>query len=257
MNAGIARVIPASLEVSMRVASLLLLLSCAVAAPALAQDAASVDRVTLTGRVLDSATNLPVEAVAVKVDGMRIPAVTDSLGRFALASVSAGTHRVTVSRIGYHDTVHELDVGAGMTAVLHIAPQPMVLEQITATVDAFESRRRSVAYASRVGTQRDLAHATSPTLTDYLAKEFNFRPVQCPNVRADLCLRVRGRTRTLRLYVDDNLITGSWGYLNDYPPQQLYRVEVYPALAMLRIYTPWYVEKMAKAQMPPRTITGW
>ena len=61
---------------------------------------------SIAGRVVDVATNAPIPRAQVQAlgDDRVVDAITDDLGRFQLAGLSAGPWRVTVSKSGYFTT---------------------------------------------------------------------------------------------------------------------------------------------------------
>ena len=84
----------------------------------------------LTGEVRDASTGEPVVAAAVRVQGMRGRAVTDSLGRFRLdAGMQAG--HVEVARVGFRQAI--LPFQAGQSLLVRLQPSAALPEvQITA-----------------------------------------------------------------------------------------------------------------------------
>ncbi|MEX2584499.1 MAG: carboxypeptidase-like regulatory domain-containing protein, partial [Gemmatimonadota bacterium] len=56
---------------------------------------------TVTGRVTDAQTAQPLASAQVSIPALGTGALTQQNGRFILINVPAGTHQVTVQRIGY------------------------------------------------------------------------------------------------------------------------------------------------------------
>ncbi|BFO53552.1 hypothetical protein AVXHC19_03550 [Acidovorax sacchari] len=69
----------------------------------------------LSGTVRDSATGLPLSAVAVTVAAQSLSAVTDATGRYLIGGVAPGTVSVLARKAGYHDASGQADVLAGQT----------------------------------------------------------------------------------------------------------------------------------------------
>ena len=59
---------------------------------------------TVTGRVIDEQSGLPVAAVQVFISSLDLGGLTQQNGRYLLQNVPAGTHVLTVARIGYQTT---------------------------------------------------------------------------------------------------------------------------------------------------------
>lgn len=102
-------------------------------------------QVTVRGEVLDALTGLPVPDALVVVDRPQRSVRTDRLGYFALEDLPrGGAVALTVLRVGYRSvspTVVEAE--EGLTLTVHLTPQPVELEGLTATA------RSSVAEEAR------------------------------------------------------------------------------------------------------------
>ncbi len=91
-----------------RLFSLLILLSGFIL-PASAQN-----KGTITGQVIDKASQLPLEAVSVKIENTEWGTVTDSLGRFRIAGISTRSYNVQFSKIGYKTyTLYNINLSSG------------------------------------------------------------------------------------------------------------------------------------------------
>lgn len=126
------------------------------AAPALAQTG------TVTGKVIDSTSQLPLSAVAIRLEGTQRGTQTRDDGTFTLTAVPTGRQTLRLSRIGYAAKTQTLTVNAGSNTV------PVTqLRQLAATLQEVVSvgygtqRRNSVTSAvatvntaeARVGVQ--------------------------------------------------------------------------------------------------------
>lgn len=73
----------------------------------------------LKGKVIDSATGLPLQAATISVAGAKsYPASTDSSGNFALSSINIGSYVVSVSAAGYGARTYSVTVIADVTTDL-------------------------------------------------------------------------------------------------------------------------------------------
>lgn len=93
---------------------------------------------SVTGRVLESGTDVPVEAVLVELlraDSSRVRAtLTGSGGRYALSLEGPGTYGIRLDRLGYRSTFLGPFVLSGDTVLdLRVAPQPVSIAPIEAT----------------------------------------------------------------------------------------------------------------------------
>lgn len=71
---------------------------------------------TITGRVVDKASQLPVQGVQVRVNGTQRGALTDQEGRFTITGVPAGSYEVSARRVGYGALTQRVTVADGGTA---------------------------------------------------------------------------------------------------------------------------------------------
>ncbi len=76
---------------------------------------APVQTGTITGQVIDEPTGLPVAAVQVFISSLRVGGLTQQNGRYLLQNVPAGTHTLTVARIGYGTTEVQIAVAGDRT----------------------------------------------------------------------------------------------------------------------------------------------
>lgn len=75
---------------------------------------------TITGVVRDVATGQTLESALVRLDGAESGVLTNQDGRYLVIGVSAGTHELTVTVIGYGDETVSANVVAGETTVLDV-----------------------------------------------------------------------------------------------------------------------------------------
>jgi outer membrane receptor protein involved in Fe transport len=95
----------------------------------------------LTGTVEASQNGQPVAGAAIVVDGTGLTAVTNGVGRFAIADVPAGQHTLVISAPGFLEfRVPNVVVVAGQASALavelEITPNFMEVVQVTATKSA-------------------------------------------------------------------------------------------------------------------------
>jgi len=93
---------------------------------------AQVPTGTITGRVVDSASQQPINDVQVIVDGTRRGAVSGPDGVFTIGGVPAGTHVVRVRRIGYVAPPQTVTVASGgiASATFSLGRQAIALQEV-------------------------------------------------------------------------------------------------------------------------------
>lgn len=74
----------------------------------------------ISGRVIDQQSGDPIAGAAVQVAELKSAVVTDANGRFTIASLPPGTHRLTVSIVGYILATREITVSADRAVELTI-----------------------------------------------------------------------------------------------------------------------------------------
>jgi len=107
---------------------------------------------TITGRVVDAATQAPISGAQVRVQGTTRGAATGSEGRFEITGVPAGAVTVTASTLGYATGTRQVTVAAGQTVdvTFSLATQVLQLDAmvVTGTAGRQEVRAQGATVAS-------------------------------------------------------------------------------------------------------------
>jgi hypothetical protein len=89
----------------------------------------------LTGRVIDSATQVPLKGVTITLQPGNKTGITDETGRFVYQSIPASAKTISISAIGYHkETLSLSDFSNGQVVV--ISQQPTQLSDVVITANA-------------------------------------------------------------------------------------------------------------------------
>ena len=101
---------------------------------------------TVTGRVLDEQRGQPIPAVQVFIANLELGGLTQQNGRYLLQNVPAGTHTLSVSRIGYRTAEVQVTVGGGQTVEqdFTLSEEALQLDEIIVTGTAGGTRRRAM-----------------------------------------------------------------------------------------------------------------
>lgn len=104
------------------------------------------DTGTVTGQVIDQASQAPISQVQVYLQGTGLGMLTGPNGRFSMANIPAGTYNLRAERLGYRTEVREVVVTAGSTVVvdLSLSPQALGLDEVVVTGTAGAARRREI-----------------------------------------------------------------------------------------------------------------
>lgn len=233
-----------------------LLLAAALAAPPLAaQKAGAPPHVPVSGTVLEAGTRAPVARAVIAFPKLRTMAVSDSLGRFQLARIPVGTHAVEVSRVGYETVEVQAQVTEGAELEVSLTPQPLVLERLNVTSNRLERRRRAIAFAVRALEQDELALSGAFNAADVARTRLGIMPAYCPSYinvpgGGQNCAYVRGRVQPVRVVIDELPAIGGMDQISLYNTNEIYLMEWYPSMAQLRVYTNWFVERLARRPGP-------
>jgi len=107
---------------------------------------------TVTGRVTDASTLEPIAAVQVFIAALDLGGLTQQNGRYLLQNVPAGTHTLSVSRIGYRTVEAQITIGGGATVEQNFAvtEEALQLDAIVVTGTVGGTQRRSIGNAVTV-----------------------------------------------------------------------------------------------------------
>ena len=210
---------------------------------------AAQDTGTITGSVVDAETGFPIVGAQVGIPALEIGILSQEGGRFVLAGVPAGTHELTVERIGLLAVARSVTVLAGEAAVVEIrmAPTVLALEGVVVTGTAFSESPVELPYAVAVSGRRTLAEQGSPQAVDFFRNLgssagvlgdrqgwYTTRPTAAvAETVASVNLRGIGPSRTLvllngrrQVYLPARLLGGRFVDVNSFPAIALDRIEV-------------------------------
>ena len=85
---------------------------------------------TVTGRIIDATTAVSIAAVRVYISSLRMGGLTQQNGRYAIQNVPAGTHTLSVERIGYRTAEAEITIDGDRTVNFSIAEEALRLSTI-------------------------------------------------------------------------------------------------------------------------------
>ncbi len=105
-------------------------------------------RGAISGRVVDSTSQLPMQSVTVTIEGTQRGAITRVDGGFLLSDVPAGTARLRVTRIGYSPQTKEVTVVPGQTANVRFSMQSVAANLGAVVVTGYGSQRKEAVTGS-------------------------------------------------------------------------------------------------------------
>ena len=99
-------------------------------------------RGAISGRVVDSTSQLPMQSVTVTIEGTQRGSITRVDGGFLLSDLPAGTARLRVTRIGYTPQVKDVAVVPGQTVNVRFVMQSVAANLGAVVVTGYGSQRR-------------------------------------------------------------------------------------------------------------------
>lgn len=231
-----------------------------LALPAPAQQGRA-DRLALEGRVVEVADRTPVAGAAVEVPRLGIRVTTDAAGAFRLPAIPAGTHRFQVSRIGYVTNRQTIELAPGDSLVIiPVMAKPVMLEGLAVSAERLARRREQSGLAVFALTREQILGSATLNAAEMALHRAGVQTFPCEG-RPGIChYLVRGQpVSSIQLFIDDKVAPGGIPELETYSAAELYLMEFFPGSMgglrgpMLRVYTVWYVEELAKrgGRLPP------
>ena len=222
------------------------------AAPLQAQRTA--ERITATGVVTDASSGHAVNGALIEFPALRRQATSDTKGRFVLTGFLPGKHKMVVNQLGYKTLVREVQVEDNELIFVALEPDPVMLKGIEVQSDRLESRRRAVATSVMSFSRNALLNHPSLTVSEFLRARLIMIP--CGQYRA-LCIRSRGQVHQPLVYIDERRAFGM-DELNAIPMGDIYMIESYQDGRMIRVYTTWFMDKLARGKIGlSEIIMGW
>ena len=118
-----------------------LVISSLVGAPGLSAQAG-----TVTGRVTDTGNGEPIVSAQIFIIDLNLGVLTQANGNYLLLNVPAGTHTLTVQRLGFREATATVQVAVGQTVVQNfvITQAALQLDEVIVTGTAGGTQRRAL-----------------------------------------------------------------------------------------------------------------
>ena len=210
-------------------------------------------RITATGVITDLNSGTPVSGALVEFPALRRQTLTDRQGRFSIANIRPGRHNIAVSHLGYKMLVREVTVADGELMVVNLEPDPVTLKGISVQVDRLQSRRQGVGVSVEAFQRNELLSSASFSASEFVRTRMMLRP--CPSGRG-FCVQRRGQTVPPVVYIDERRAFGL-EELEAYPVYDIYLVEAYAGGQMIRVYTTWFMQNLARNKVSLQQLIIW
>ncbi|MQA89083.1 MAG: hypothetical protein GEU90_02430 [Gemmatimonas sp.] len=246
--------IPTSFRTPLPIVACAVALATSLATPAVAQQAEEPEEdPTLIGLVVDAQSGAPIPAAEVVIIDRAEPVLSDRNGHFTFRDVRPGETTFIVTQLGYDSLRTTVDFDPSAEPVtLSLQPDPVVLERVTTIADRFATRRRASGASVRAFDRMGLLASSDFSALDFVLSRTGVTPTRCPNRLAHSpCAYVRGRPTEVQVYVDGARIIGGLDYLGSLRPEELYVLEVVGGGRVIRAYSNWYMETIARGRAIP------
>jgi TonB-linked SusC/RagA family outer membrane protein len=133
--------------------------------------ASAQQRGSITGTVVDQATQQPLVGVQVGVAGTQLGNTTDQQGRFTIANVSAGSHELQASLLGYSAVTRTVTVPAGgsVSVDFQLSQSAISVEGLVVTALGVERLAKELAYSTSTVSAEELTRAPETNFVTALA----------------------------------------------------------------------------------------
>ncbi len=123
-------------------------------------------KVTVNGSVVSADAKAPVAYALVHIPDAGIQAITDNKGRFQLKNVSAGTHKIEISFLGFEPLETTVNIKAGGPELkFELQPANFRVDDVIVTAEASKAGAATSSTISRTA----MDHIQSTSLTDVLS----------------------------------------------------------------------------------------
>ena len=197
-----------------------------------------------TGRVSGTVVNdrgQPITSASVVIQGTRIGTLTGPDGRYVLAGVPAGTHRIGASLIGFGDATQSVTVAAGETAVANfqLAVKAVALEGVVAVGYGTQQRRTVTGAVSTVKAQQIAEIPTSDAMKSIQGRVPGVDIVNTGNKPGDgMRVIIRG-VRSITANIDPLYVVDGvpiLGGIGDFDPNDIVSIDILKDASSTAIY---------------------
>ena len=211
---------------------------------------------SITGRVIDRASQLPVQGAQVRILGTQRGVLTDQEGRFSISGLPAGSYEVSARRVGYGASTVRVTVaeGGSASADFALATAATRLEEVVVNAVTGQEQRR-LENGTNTGSVQvaDLEKGPITKMADVLQARVAGVTLQSVGGASGSGQRIRVRganslslSNEPLLYLDGVLISngkggistggGDYSRLNDLNPEEIEDIEILKGPAASAIY---------------------
>lgn len=194
---------------------------------------AIAQQVNTAVKVIDSATNLPIQNASVHIENTTRGSVTDKNGIARFMNLPAGKYVLLISCVGYHAVQKTITTNTSEIITAMLTPGNTSLKGVTVTgmseEQAAAKKVRNNIMPVTILTARDMENRAS-NLNELLARQTGVQIRRTGGLGSEARISVRGlEGKRVQVFIDGNPLNtpdGSLG-INDLPLQIIERIEIY------------------------------
>ncbi|SMO40310.1 TonB-dependent receptor [Solitalea koreensis] len=123
---------------------------------------------TITGKVTDKTTGLPIEAAEVSITSLHIGVNTNSKGMFTLPDVPKSKLLITVSRLGYKSVSMPIDLNAMSIINFEMEPTTVEINEVVVTGSPIQGQNVRNSTAISVVSMKSITSSGATNIVDAL-----------------------------------------------------------------------------------------
>ncbi|HQW83587.1 MAG TPA: TonB-dependent receptor [Ferruginibacter sp.] len=125
---------------------------------------------TFFGKIIDSKTGSPIEAVTIYISDIKYGTASDALGRFIIKNIPPGKHLVEISHIGYNSIIETIDINTDINKDYTLSESIVENNAVVVTGVTGATQLKKIPFAVSVMRKEDFFRTTSTNIIESLTK---------------------------------------------------------------------------------------
>jgi hypothetical protein len=206
------------------------------------------ERVEIRGQVVDAESRVPLRGVLVTAPLSGSSVLTDSLGTFGLSFIEDLGYALVAEDLGYRPLRFTLGPEAAEAlAIVALAPDSAMLAGLGVLEERLEQRRRGRSGRIQLIEHDSLTVSIATSAYTLVTRSLPMARA-CERQTENLCVPAGSRERVVRMCIDDVRPPAGASTLESYHPSDLWLVEIYGNGSRVRVYTRWFVDRIARTK---------
>ncbi len=154
---------------------------------------------SLSGRVLDEATGLPLPSVNVFITDLKVGSSTNANGEFILTNISEGTHLVEISHIGYNTLAEKIFIDGETIIEFKLSTAIVENSAVVVTGVTKATQLKKIPFQVSVVRKEELQQSSSTNVIDALSRKAGVSSLSTGPAIAKPLIRGLGYNRVLTI----------------------------------------------------------